>query len=35
MPTRNEWHYSQYGDAEARIQCEATFRMKGAGKKRR
>jgi hypothetical protein len=35
MPTRNEWHYSQYGDAEARIQWEATFRMKGAGKKRR
>jgi hypothetical protein len=35
LPTRNEWHYSQYGDAEARLQWEATFRMKGAGKKRR
>ena len=35
MPTTNEWHYSQHGDAEAEIQWEATFRMKGAKKKRR
>ena len=35
LPTRNEWHYSQYGDAEAKLQWEATFRMQGAKKKRR
>jgi hypothetical protein len=35
MPTRNESYYSQYGDAETRIQWEATFRMKGAKKGRR
>ena len=35
MPTRNEWHYTQNGDAEAKIQWEATFRMKGAKKKQR
>jgi len=35
METRNEWHYSQFGDAEAKIQWEATFRMKGAKKERR
>jgi hypothetical protein len=35
MPTENEPYYSQNGDAEAKLQWEATFRMKGAGRKQR
>ncbi len=34
IPTRSEWHYSESGDAEETIAWEATFRMKGAKKKR-
>ena len=34
IPTKNEWHYSEYGDAEETIAWEATFRMKGARKRR-
>jgi hypothetical protein len=34
MPTRTDSYYQQSGDAEAKIQWEATFRMKGAKKKK-
>jgi hypothetical protein len=34
MPTQADWHYSQSGDAEETYAWEATFRMKGAKKKR-